>query len=276
MTVTNTIRPDADYINDEWIETPLTNEDILEKLNKQEKDGFLSFSTGVWVTSFARRNLQEIIMQVDDYQVYADTDSIKVVDGFNIDIIEKYNKDVLERIKEVSEDLHIPIEKYMPKDKDGKEHPIGVFESDGVYSSFITQGAKKYCYETINYKKDIKDINKYVKKNKMYIVEETEDYFKELHITVSGVPKGGVRCLKGDIRNFKDNLVFNYENTNKNTHLYCDNQTPMLLTDYLGNTQEVKDKSGVCLLPTTYILGKAEEYMDLLNDSTDRQRFMEG
>ena len=49
MTVTNEIREDVEIHNGEWVEIPLTNEDIVEKLDKQLKDGFLSFSYGVWV-----------------------------------------------------------------------------------------------------------------------------------------------------------------------------------------------------------------------------------
>ena len=49
MTVTNEIRDEVEIHNGEWIEIPLSNSDILDKLNKQEKDGFLSFSTGVTV-----------------------------------------------------------------------------------------------------------------------------------------------------------------------------------------------------------------------------------
>ena len=279
MTVTNTIRPDADFINGEWVEIPLNNSDILDKLNQQEKDGFLSFSTGVWVTAYARANLQENIIKLDEYVVYCDTDSIKVKEGYDVSVIEEYNKSVLERIDRVSKELNIPKEKYMPKDIKGIERPLGVFDNDGVYTSFITQGAKKYCYETEVYKskfKDNEEIDKYRKKNQMYINYEDNEKFRELHITVSGVPKGGVRCLNGDIYNFRDDLVFEYEYTNKNTLLYCEGQQSIELVDYLGNKSLVKEKSGVCILPTTYILGKAEEYMDLLDDSTERQKYKEG
>lgn len=57
----------------------------------------------------------------------------------------------------------------MPKDSKGKEHCLGLFEcetKDGctyTYDKFITQGAKKYAYI------------------------DSED--KQIHITVSGVPK---------------------------------------------------------------------------------------
>ena len=276
MTVTNTIRPQVDFINNEWIEIPMTVEEMQEALDKREKEGFLEFSTGVWCTSYARANLQRNIMKLDKYQVYADTDSIKVVEGYDESVIEEYNKDVLDRLRRVSEELNIPLEKFMPEDIKGIPHPLGVFDNDGIYKEFITQGAKKYAYKTVVKKSKFKskeDIDKYRKSNSLYIVYEDEQVFEEIHITVSGVPKRGVACLKGDLSHFKNDLVFDYRNTNKNTLLYCEGQLSIELEDYLGNTSKVTDTSGICILPTTYILDKAEDYMTLLEDSTERQLF---
>lgn len=46
MTVTNTIRDDVEYNDElgEWFETELSNDDIIEKLESEEKKSFLSFS----------------------------------------------------------------------------------------------------------------------------------------------------------------------------------------------------------------------------------------
>lgn len=257
MCVTNTVRPEVDFVKGEWVEIPMTNKEILEKLQKEEKDGFLSFSWGVWCTSYARRNLQENIMKLDKDVIYCDTDSLKLAEGYNEDVIKEYNKSVEEKIQRVAEERGIPIEKFKPKDINGVVRTLGVFDCDGVYLEFITQGAKKYA----------------VRKQKNN--KETGELEEVLEITVSGVPKSGVACLKGDLNNFRDDLMFDYKNTNKNTLLYCEGQESVLLEDYLGNTLEVNDSTGICILPTSYILGKAEEYMTLLNDSTDRQLFKE-
>ena len=40
-----------------WSEIPITNDEILERLEKDKKRGFLSFAWGVWVTAHARNNL---------------------------------------------------------------------------------------------------------------------------------------------------------------------------------------------------------------------------
>lgn len=71
MCVTNTIRADVIYDNIKgWSEIPLTNEDIENKLIKEEKAAFLSFSWGVWVTSYARYNLINNIIKNDFYCMY--------------------------------------------------------------------------------------------------------------------------------------------------------------------------------------------------------------
>lgn len=252
MTVTNTIRADVEFLNfDEWVERPLSNQAIMEKLSKDKKRGFLNFAWGVWCTAYARDNLLRRVLDLDQYVVYCDTDSCKVVQGYDKSIFDKYNQSVEDKIRKVSELRGIPYERFAPADIKGNAHLLGVFECETgkgrsvTYDEFITQGAKKYAYKIDG----------------------------EIHVTVSGVPKsGGAKCLSS-LDEFRDDLVFDFEHTNKLTLAYNDNQIPVDITDYLGNTYTVKDKSGICMLPTTYKLGKAYDYADLINDSTERARF---
>lgn len=44
MCVTNTIKSDVEFINGQWIETPLTNDTIIKKLKEEQAKGFLSFA----------------------------------------------------------------------------------------------------------------------------------------------------------------------------------------------------------------------------------------
>lgn len=264
MSVTNTIRDIVEYDNDyDWLEDkPLTNEEIQELLNSEKKKSFLSFAYGVWVTAYARNNLLRNVCKLDEYVVYCDTDSIKLVNGYDKKEIENYNIEVIKKLNKVAVKLRIDISKYKPVDKKGIEHPLGVFDGDGHYEEFITQGAKKYAYRSYE--------NKYGFKKDYNFKKE-----HELHITVSGVPKSGVKSLNNNIHNFKDDLVFKYEDTNKHILMYLDEQHHIELTDYLGNTETIDDKSGCCILPTTYILSKALEYAELCGDSSKRARFIE-
>ena len=145
---------------------------------------------------------------------------------------------------------------------------LGVFDSDAHYDKFITQGAKKYAYEYL------KNIDK-VKKNDN-VIEVKDGIARIIGITVSGVPKSGAKALK-DLNDFKDDFVFSYKDTNKNLLIYADDMKNIEVTDYLGNKYLVKDKTGCCVVPTTYVLGKALEYANLLNDeSSARAIYKEG
>ena len=254
MTVTNMIRDEVNFDNiTGWSESELTDSLIFDKLLEEKEKAFLSFSWGVWVTAYARDNLLRRMIQLDPYVVYSDTDSLKCVQGYDRKVFDEYNQSVIKKIQKVSSTLDIPFENYAPEDSKGVKHLLGIFECEtGVgrkytYDRFITQGAKKYCVEIDG----------------------------QIEITVSGVPKSGNKCLKR-IEDFRDDLVFDYKYTNKQTIMYNDNQSPVDIVDYLGVKYKVNDKSGCCLLPTTYKLGKSLDYANLLTDnSTKRSKFKE-
>ena len=125
------------------------------------------------------------------------------------------------------------------------------------YNEFITQGAKKYAYVS-----DDKD-------------KITNEIIEKIHITVAGVPKKGAKALKS-LDDFRDNFVFRYEDTGKNLVEYNDNQEPVVITDYLGNELYVEDRSGMCSIPNTYELSKAQDYAMLISDaSSKRARYKE-
>ena len=252
MTVTNMIRDEVEFDNKTgWTEKPLTDVDIFEKLCDEKNKAFLSFAWGVWVTSYARNNLLRRVMALDEYTVYCDTDSLKCVQGYDKKVFDDYNKTVEDRIRRVAKEMDIPLDKYQPEDSKGVKHLLGVFECETddnrlyTYDKFITQGAKKYAVE-----KDGK-----------------------IEITVSGVPKCGAKALH-KIDDFRDDLLFDYSVTNKHMIMYNDDQKPIELIDYNGLKYKVEDKTGACLLPTTYVLGKSYDYANLLTEnSSQRAKF---
>ena len=263
MSVTNTIRDEVIYDNiDGWSERELSNEEIEEALYNEKKRSFLSFAYGVWVTAYARNNLLRNVIQLDEYVVYCDTDSIKLKDGYNKQVIDDYNIYVNKRIDYVSKTLDINKTRYAPVDIKGIPHMLGVFDKDAHYEKFITQGAKKYAYEYL------KDINKI--KDDDNVIKEIDDKAIVIGITVSGVPKRGAKALK-TLNDFKDDFVFDYENTHKNMLIYCEDMKPIILTDYLGVECEVSDSSGCCVLPTTYELSKSLEYANLITDESSKR-----
>lgn len=268
MCCTNEICAQVSYDNDlGWDETDLTNDQILKKLIGEKKRAFLSFSTGVFCTAWARSNLINCILELDDHVAYCDTDSLKLCEGFDKKVILNYNKNVVERIKKVCNDLNLNFEDFEPEDIEGNKHLLGEFDNDGNYKEFITQGAKKYAY--------IKEVKKSKVKKGANVIKDYGTKCDVLEITVSGVPKSGAKELKR-LEDFKDDLEFTYETTHKNVLFYCENQQPVELTDYQGNTVLVNDKSGCCLVPTTYTLKKSLEYAYLLDEeSTERAIYRE-
>ena len=263
MSVTNNIKDEVIFDNENgWTEIPLDNETILKMLEKEKSDAFLSFSYGVWVTAWARYNLLVNLIKYDKHVLYADTDSLKLYGDYDINIITEYNKTVENRIKNVSKELEIDINKFAPKDVFGESHMLGLFEHDAHYEEFITQGAKKYAYtKWIPKEKAKKDSN---------IIEEKDGKVKVIEITVSGVPKKGAKALK-KLEDFKDDFIFRFEDTGKNLLIYNDEMEEFELTDYQGNKEILKNKYGCVLVPTTYELGKSEEYADLISDESSKR-----
>lgn len=160
--------------------------------------------------------------------------------------------------------MELNIKDFEPKDKFGISHRIGVFDLDGIYEDFITQGAKKYA------------VTRFVDNNKlksnMNVIKKGKEKSLILEITVAGVPKIGANALE-KIEDFRDNFVFDYKYTNKKMLMYNDEMSNFLLTDYKGKTCEIHEKYGCCLVPTTYELGKSIDYANLVNDETSKRAF---
>lgn len=178
-------------------------------------------------------------------------------------MIAEYNYFVENKIKCVSRTLDIPIEKFAPKDVKGVSHMLGLFEEDAKYEEFISQGAKKYAFTEIIKNKDVNENVKVLKK-----INEEKSIV--MGITVSGVPKRGVKEMNS-LSDFKDNLIFQFENTNKNLLFYCENMEEREITDYQGHKTKVTDTSACCLLPNTYKLSKSLEYADLISDNSSKR-----
>ena len=127
------VDPKSGELAEWYLDDSKTREEILEKYSKK---GFLPYQWGVWVTAWARYDLQEGIRLVNPTDcIYVDTDSIKHLG--EVDFTE-YNRIRIERsIKNGA----------YATDPHGVTHYMGVFENEGVSHKFISQGAKKYASE---------------------------------------------------------------------------------------------------------------------------------
>ena len=239
MSVTNTIRANVEWSGGEWNEIPLSNEEIINKLNKEFNYAFLAFSWGIFITSYSRDTLCRQIMLNDEYLVYSDTDSLKLKKGYSKQPIIDYNNKVIENIKKVCELRNLDPALFAPKDSKGKSHMIGLFDYEETYEKFKTLGAKKYCTITNG----------------------------ELEITVSGIPKkNGKKCIS-DIKDFKKGTVFPCEVTGKKSAFYNDDMPEHFITDYQGNQAFISSGAGITIVGTDYTLGITHEYENLIMSS---------
>ena len=53
--------------------------------------------------------------------------------------------------------------------------------------------------------------------------------------------------------------------------VYNDEMQNFVLTDYKRKSYKVTDKYGCVLIPTTYELGKSEEYANLISDESSKR-----
>lgn len=198
MTVQKICRDEIteNYETGEYIINENLTEDEYNKMIKR-RSSFLPYYIGVYVTSYAMRNLYRLGMCVAEW-LYTDTDSIYGVE-WNYNRLKQYN-DYCKKI--------LRGRGYPGIEHNGKEYWLGVAELDGKYTEFKTLGAKRYsCRDA--------DTGK-------------------LKITVAGVPKKrGAACLNDDINNFKKGFIFEGEKTGKLTHVY--NMVDDIYTDENGN-----------------------------------------
>ena len=216
MMVQNPCKLSYEYIDHQM---QVKDDSIEELISEYQKHGWIPYQWGCYVTSFARELLQEAIDMInpEDF-LYCDTDSVYFVGDYE----KKFN--------ELNEKLYDP--QYTAFDREGHEHPLGLFEFDKECLRYKTLGAKKYAYE---------------------------DMSGQLHITVSGVSKSKGPAELKKLENFKEGFVF--RDAGGMCSLY--NDFPDVKTVKVqGHKLDII--SNIALFPSTYTLGLTEEYSRLI------------
>ena len=216
LTVQHSIRDNIleDYATGEYDKETVDMSEEYEKYIKRQSS-ILLYSWGVFITSYAFRNLFELgyCVSKDGLWLYSDTDSCYCTE-WDMNKIEQYNNVRKEKLINRG---------YGAVTVNNKQYWLGIAEFDGKYSEFVAMGAKRYACRYAD--------------------------SGELKITVAGVPKKtGVKCLNNDIRNFKRGLVFDGETTGKLTHEYI--HADDIHHDSAGN--EIGDS--INLYPCDYLL----------------------
>lgn len=250
MSVTNPLREEFTY-NGQWDVNQLNNQQKTEMLRKYNtsRNRFLFYPWGVFVTAYARRNLFTGIYSVGHDYIYSDTDSIKLLNAdAHRDYFNAYNNRIQNKLRMACKHHNIPFALCEPTTITGITKTLGVWDFDGHYTRFKTLGAKRYMVETE----------------------------RGVSLTVSGVNKKSAvpYLLKhyggavGAFNAFTNYLAIPPTATGKNIHTYIDYAITGTLTDYLGNTAEYAESTGVHLEPTGYTLSLSVMYINYLRGIT--------
>ena len=250
MVCTSPVRPEIIYIDDMWNDKPVDIENGVNRYNKNP-NRFLPFITGVFVTAYARRNLWDGILAIGTDYVYADTDSIKLLNyEDHKKYFEEYNQNAIELLKRACDYHKIDFSRVSPRTIKGDEKTLGLWDYDGHYKRFKTLGAKRYMVETDDgeISLTVSGLNK--KKAIPYLLEKygPEKIFEmftddETHESAMTIPEG-----------FSGRMV----------STYIDDETSGTIIDYLGNKGTYHEFSSVNLENTTYTLTLSKDYYKFL------------
>lgn len=281
MAVTAIIREMFLYLENGWCKSYDDAENIIKKYNKN-KNRFLYYPWGVWITAHARHNLFEAIEEFGEDYVYADTDSIK---GINFDkhkkFFENYNQKVYQKLIKMCNHYNIPFSYVKPKTKKGVAKLIGVFEMEETYKKFKTVGAKRYIYtyEDGFTTLTASGIRKY--KVMPYLIKKynniSDEDFTHLLKAYEDVTKGneGWKEQKEWIikQNYNYDMIYAHfgegmyipaEYSGTSTITYIDKPISAYVTDYLGKTALINEKSCVHSEEEAYLMSITKEYLDYL------------
>lgn len=224
--------------NQKFIKEEKTWSDFKKYTNNPKQ--YLWYSIGVWVTSYARRQVLTPIKHMSENAVYCDTDSIKYLGRKRYD---KYwtvvNNSLKERFTDAMKFHGFTEEEYRFFDKDGKEYFMGIFEEEEPYRHFKSLGSKRYLVEY---------------------------YDGKVSSTVAGAPKNLADKLgKTPEEKFKA-FTNNFKLKNcKLCHTYTEGRSFMCITDYNNECAVQEVRSGVCLTPTDFSMNLTEEFFEFLN-----------
>lgn len=226
MTVTNILNTEIEYHDGEYTEKKMTEEEMQEALDKYYKNhrSFLNYSWGVFVTAYARRELEDGLNIAGLDTIYCDTDSVKYI-GDHDKEFEAYNERVNKECEEKG------IKNYA--EVNGKRFYMGIFDKENGYDEFITLGAKKYAFLQNG----------------------------KIGITVSGLSKKkGAEELekKGGLRRFQRNEVF--YNSGRTIAQY----NAAKVHDITVNGCTFSTASNLAIVDTTYTLGITDTMLDII------------
>lgn len=232
MAVTSIDRSEILYDNetDCWCNNDVDIDEIIFDYNTN-KNRFLFYPWGVFITTYARRNLWTAIFEMQEDYIYSDTDSIYVINiDKHIDYIYNYNNDIKTKLYKCVDSYNIDRNKVEPKEG----CLLGAWDFEGSYKYFKTLGAKRYLSYNNN---------------------------KTLKATVAGtnkemLPKYLLELAHNNILKafelFTNGLVVPSEWTGKLCHTYIDSEISGSIVMHNNTIYHYKSLSGIHLAPTSF------------------------
>ena len=223
------VKPDIDenYETGEFKEVANFDWEAEYQKHLNSPNSFLPYCIGVYVTSYAQRNLYALGACVPENEIwlYSDTDSVYAT-TFDEEKVKAYNQSCIDRLEARG---------YGGVEHEGKIYYLGIAEDDGEYMQFRALHSKCYCKRPLTAHGD------------NFVMGE------DLKITVAGVPKKGAKSLKNNINNFKEGFIFDGTTSGKlqHTHYFIDK----IYIDENGN--ETGDS--IDLSPCDYLVNNVQE-----------------
>lgn len=220
MIVTDIIRQE-NLFNDQWEK----GENSTLEEYYSNRNSFLTYQWGLFVTAICRTNLQKAIDKIGLDCVYIDTDSVKYV-GKHDDVFEQINQEMIDWCtqNDIINYVNVGNHKYF----------LGLYDKEKGYDEFVTLGAKKYAFKQSN----------------------------KIGITVAGLnKKSGAKELKqkGGLSKFKSGTEF--MDSGRKTVYYNDDKKHFLTVQGC----KIENASNIALVDTTYRLGMTDVMLSILN-----------
>lgn len=242
--VTDIVRDVISY-TDEWKKEPADVQKQIADYNKN-RNRFLFFAWGVFVTAYARANLWSGLLSIKDDYLYSDTDSIKFLNwNKHKKYVYDYNQKIQKKLETALFYQHLPKDSLKPKTVKGVVKPLGVWDNEGTYDLFKTLGAKKYIFYMNG----------------------------QLETTIAGLPKKSghdylLKISHNDInevfKNFNTTFSVPAKYTGKLLSTYIDEPKSFLVKDYQGHVIRETALSATHLEPTSFTINFSEVFKEFL------------
>lgn len=226
------------YENKEWKSVP--NNNYKDEIKQQ----ILSPFWGIWITANARHELIKCMIGSENAgadSAYNDTDSLYLSNPSKAkEFVDVYNEEKRKLNKAFFRTEQLEYFKN-----------LGTLDTDPVCSKFKTLGAKRY-------------VKKYEDKKGIHYTA-----------TIAGLPKTSHNeyCEKKNLDffdAFRPNEIVDEFTAHKLCSKYTDEEYTLKVTDYLGNTETMYEKSGVCLCEIGFEIYVKPEWLKWINSELKR------